>query len=101
MQRCIYRRCDCCGEVAACSVRRKQAADRLQGFRRGFHHIVAGGAVDVYVEESGSQRGVGIVEDLVAIGGRTCGDGAGMDRGDSAVFNQDYWVVYEACPVIE
>ena len=47
-------------------MRGEKAAHAGERLRRGFHHVVAGGAVYVHIEERRSQRGVGIVKDLVA-----------------------------------
>ena len=46
------------GEIMCNSFGGKKAADAVEGLGRAFHRIVAGGAVDVDVEEGGGERGV-------------------------------------------
>ena len=44
-------------------MRARKRAHGGEGLGRGFHDVVAGGAVNVDVEESGRERGAGEVED--------------------------------------
>ncbi len=87
----VERRGDGGGEKAAGAARGEEAADGGEGFGRGFHDVVAGGAVDVHVEEGGRERGAGEVEYTRAGGQRRrC---AACDREDAAVFNFNDGVV--------
>ncbi len=62
----VERRCDGGGEVGAGAARSEKRAHGIERLRRGFHYVVAGGAVDVHVEKCRAEGGAGKVEHLGA-----------------------------------
>jgi len=88
-----------CGEIAAGAVLGKEAANSAESLGRSFHHVVAGCAVDMHVEECRSQGRAGIVENA-RVGG-DFGVVAGGDGGDLAVFDNDHGAVEEGSSVPE
>ncbi len=67
-KRCIQWRCHRSGEKAARAARGEKVANSSKCLGRGLHHVVAGRSMNMHVEECGSKRGAGKIENVCVVG---------------------------------
>ena len=89
--RFVWRRRHSCRQHRSRSVARDAICNRAQGFRRGLHHVVAAGAVNVDIDEARNDDGVA-GDDVARVGGHL--DFIAMaDGGDAIILNDDHAIV--------